>query len=288
MAFYSSGSSYVPGDTNNRNDVFVRDRTAGITTRVSVSSVGGEGNSDSILPWISPDGRWVAFESAAGNLVPGDTNGTWDVFVHDRETGQTVRASVDSNGVGGNWESHRATLSADGRRVAFDSLSTNLVPGDTNGWRDVFVRTCPLDPPVAYCVAKPNSLGCESDLAGLGTPSATAGSGFTVRATNVRSKSAGLLVYSRTSPTMLPFLGGWLCVGPPVRRAVAAHSGGNTGAPDCSGVLDADFNTYAASGKDAGLVPGTDVWIQYWSRDQGFAPPDNVGLTQGLAFVLGP
>jgi Tol biopolymer transport system component len=140
VAFVSAASNLVPGDTNGKFDVFVHDRVTGQTTRVSVASDGTEGNDDSWWPSISADGRYVAFSSLASNLVPGDTNGTWDVFVHDRLTGQTTRVSVASDGTQGNNGSGDPSISADGRYVAFSSLASNLVPGDTNGTWDVFVH----------------------------------------------------------------------------------------------------------------------------------------------------
>jgi len=113
---------------------------AGATTRVSVASDGSQGNSWSQDSSISADGRYVAFHSDASNLVSGDTNGDIDIFVHDRQTGQTTRVSVGSDGGQGNGWSSRPSISADGRYVAFDSLASNLVSGDTNGKHDVFVN----------------------------------------------------------------------------------------------------------------------------------------------------
>jgi len=140
VAFFSHASNLVPGDTNGKADVFVHDRVTGQTTRVSVASDGTEGNGYSWFPSISADGRYVAFESIASNLVPGDTNGVSDVFVHDRLTGQTTRVSVASDGTQGHSASDHPSISADGRYVAFESFASNLVPGDTNGKRDVFVH----------------------------------------------------------------------------------------------------------------------------------------------------
>jgi len=141
VAFESETSNLVPGDTNNTGDVFVRDRQTGITERVSVDSSGNESNGYSQNPSISDDGRYVAFESfSATNLVPADTNNRADVFVHDRQTGQTVRASLGDLGVQGNNDSTWASISADGRFVAFSSDASNLVSGDTNANTDAFVR----------------------------------------------------------------------------------------------------------------------------------------------------
>ena len=105
----------------------------GITTRASVDNAGTEGNSGSSGPSISADGRYVAFYSDADNLVPDDSNFVFDVFVRDRRTGTTTRVSVDSAGNQGDDEQFGPSISADGRYVAFDSVATNLVTGDTNG-----------------------------------------------------------------------------------------------------------------------------------------------------------
>jgi len=140
VAFESYSSNLVPGDTNANWDVFVHDRQTGQTTRVSVDSGGNQGNNPSWYSSISADGRYVAFVSLAANLVSGDTNQADDVFVHDRQTGQTTRVSVDSGGIQGNDASYYPSIGADGRYVAFESFSSNLVPGDTNANWDVFVH----------------------------------------------------------------------------------------------------------------------------------------------------
>src|SRR5262249_38177421 len=109
----------------------------------SVDSSGVQGKSGSSSPSISADGRYVAFWSDARNLVSGDTNAVRDVFVHDRQTGITERVSVDSSGIQGNGDSgfpYGTAISADGRYVAFGSQASNLVSGDTNAVRDIFVR----------------------------------------------------------------------------------------------------------------------------------------------------
>ena len=100
----------------------------GETDRVSISSSGIEGDDFSQIPATSRYGTHVAFESRAGNLVTGDTNGLEDIFVHDRLTGITMRSSVDSAGVQGNSRSENPSISACGRFVAFESWANNLVP----------------------------------------------------------------------------------------------------------------------------------------------------------------
>jgi len=140
VSFVSTAPNLVPNDTNNAEDIFVRDVVAGTTERVSVNSQGEEGNSSTTLASLSANGRFVVFSSFATNLVPDDLNGFFDVFIHDRASGITEIVSVSSNEVQGDAQSTTPTVSANGRFVAFHSDATNLVPGDTNERRDVFVR----------------------------------------------------------------------------------------------------------------------------------------------------
>jgi Tol biopolymer transport system component len=140
VAFRSWADNLVSGDTNGEFDVFVHDRQTGQTSRVSVASDGTQGNSHSWAPSVSADGRYVAFNSWANNLVSGDSNGRVDIFVHDRQTGQTNRVSVASDGTQANGDSVWPSISADGRYVAFHAWANNLVSGDTNGWYDIFVH----------------------------------------------------------------------------------------------------------------------------------------------------
>lgn len=141
VAFVSLATNLVAGDTNAEPDVFVHDLQTGETTRVSVASDGTEANGPSSAVAVSGKGRTVIFASEASNLVPDDTNGVRDVFVHDLKTGQTVRASVDGAGVESTIEtSHNLALNKNGRLALFSSASADLVVGDTNGEADVFVH----------------------------------------------------------------------------------------------------------------------------------------------------
>lgn len=140
VAFESTASNLVAGDTNNSSDVFFRDTVAGTTSRISVSSNGDQGNGYSSSPSISADGRYVAFASQASNLVAGDVYGSADIFVRDILTNTTSRVSVSTTGLPGNGASSGPSICAGGRYVAFFSAATNLVLGDTNGFVDVFVH----------------------------------------------------------------------------------------------------------------------------------------------------
>ena len=148
--------------------------------------------------------------------------------------------------------------------------------------------------PVVYCTAKINSLGCTPAIGFNGAPSATAGAGFTVTASQVRNNKPGLLFYSLTGRNNSLLQGGTLCVRPPVRRTPSTNSGG-TPLPvqDCSGLYGADMNAFAVGG--LGGVPhpsltvaGTLVHCQWWGRDPGFPAPDNTTLSNALEYVICP
>jgi Tol biopolymer transport system component len=133
VVFTSWSSRVVPGDTNDRPDVFVRDMQAGTVERVNVGPGGVEANYGGEWPSISADGRFVAFHSAATNLVAGDSPDYLDVFVRDRQNGTTRRVGVDLAGTPPNDSTGFPSLSADGRYVAFRSWATNFPAGAGNG-----------------------------------------------------------------------------------------------------------------------------------------------------------
>lgn len=140
LGFCSASSRLVSGDGNGWEDIFVRDRQAGTTERVSVALSGGDPNGQSWDPCMSADGRFVAFTSWASNLVESDTNRWADVFVYDRLERRMERVSLGRAGEQSPYGARSPALSPDGRCVAFLSYSDNLVAGDTNGTVDVFVR----------------------------------------------------------------------------------------------------------------------------------------------------
>lgn len=140
VVFQSAANNLVPGDTNGKTDIFVKHRITGVVERVSVASDGSQANGESRFAQITPDGRYVVFQSEASNLVPGDTNNSWDVFIRDRLLGRTERVSVSSQGLQGNNYSVRPSVSSDGCKVVYHSWASNLVGGDTNGKADVFLH----------------------------------------------------------------------------------------------------------------------------------------------------
>jgi len=127
-------------DTNNAADIFVHDRGNGTTERVSIASDGSQGNFGSLFPAISANGRHVAFDSSASNLVPEDSNAAKDVFVHDRETNLTSLVSIAQDGSQGDGDSTIASISGDGSYVVFQSFANTLISNDNNGFSNVFIH----------------------------------------------------------------------------------------------------------------------------------------------------
>ena len=149
VAFDADASTLVHNDRNHRTDVFVRDRVRKTTEIVSESNTGFEGDNDSFGPVITPNGRFVAYQSLASNLVAGNAKGE-DTFVRDRKLGTTSIADVGATGARKGSEAadqplQRPALSGNARVVAFGSTASNLVADDTNGTEDVFLRL--MNPP---------------------------------------------------------------------------------------------------------------------------------------------
>ncbi len=139
VAFRSTASNLVPGDTNGRLDVFVYDRSTKTIRRASVGTRGRQANRDVSAVDLSGNGRVVIFATAASTLARGDTNGKRDVFARDLVSNRTTRLGISNLNRQPNDDSNSATVSADGRYVGFRSHASNLVSGDTNGIEDTFV-----------------------------------------------------------------------------------------------------------------------------------------------------
>jgi FG-GAP-like repeat/WD40-like Beta Propeller Repeat len=263
VSYASLASNLVAGDTSGVEDVFVHDRTTGATTRVSVATGGAQGNaySGSGGSAISADGRYVSFVSAASNLVAGDTNGSPDVFVHDRTTGATTRVSVASNGTeGDDYSWNTPTLSADGRYVAFFSSSSNLVAGDTNDMMDVFVHDRTTGATTRVSVA---TGGAQGNNHSNSTAWAISADGryvtFTSFATNLvagdTSTASDVFVHDRTAGT--------------TTRISAATSGTQGNNTSNGSVISADGRYVAFSSEASNLVAAdTNVQADVFTRDR--------------------
>jgi len=151
VVWHSHATNLVAGDTNLFQDVYWRDTYTGETELISLGDQGQQGDGDSRWPTVSADARFVAFQSFATNLVPGDTNGVADVFVRDRVSGTLMCGSLGLGGAPSDGSSRYPMVSRDGRMLVFESSATNLVAGDTNAHKDIYVRD--LASGVARCLS---------------------------------------------------------------------------------------------------------------------------------------
>ena len=150
VVFASDSANLVPDDRNDLGDIFVHDTQTGETKRINLSTEGIEADDgDSETPSISADGRFVAFDSEADNLVLNDTNRLYDVFHHDTVTGVTTRLSVGPTGLQSTGDSFIPSMSADGSRVAFESDAPGFSDRDLNRTFDIFIAVAPepVEPP---------------------------------------------------------------------------------------------------------------------------------------------
>jgi Tol biopolymer transport system component len=303
VAFASDATNLVAGDTNAYSDAFVHDRLTGATERVSVSSAGGQGNYYSGTSVnLSADGRFVAFDSSSFNLDPNDPTFFSDIYLRDRLAGTTELVSIDSNGVHGDSYSTYNALSADGRVVAFSSLSSNLVPGDTNGVFDTFVRergaaggvgfcfgdgsgtSCPCgnNSPFTARAGCLNSLGSGGRLVATGTPSISAdtlvlhGSGM---------PSSSVLYYQGTTQVNggagVVFGDGLRCAGGSIiRLEPKTNVAGASRWPDVGD---------PAISVRCGNVAGNSRTYQAWYRNAAaFCSPAAFNLTNGWSLTWTP
>jgi len=285
VAFVSNATNLAAGDTNGSLDIFVHDRRSGATERVSVGSSGAQGNDMSLSAWISADGRYVAFDSAATNLVAGDTNGYQDVFVHDRLSGATERISLDSAGLQGDDNSSLPCLSPDGRLVTFWSWASNLVQNDWNGEADVFLHERLRPPMVSFC--RPGQSGtidcpCSNPplIAGRGCDNSQGTGGASLIASGTAALAADSLHLTsageRTSAQSVVLQGtvaltpgfafgmGVRCVGGSLRRLyVETASGGSIGVPNSS---EPSVSARSAALGDA-IQAGEHRFYQVYYRD---------------------
>jgi hypothetical protein len=290
VAFASAAVNLVAGDGNNQEDVFVHDMVSGTTELVSVDSSGVQSNGTSNRPSVSADGRFVAFFSNASNLVPGDTILTYDCYVHDRLSGATTCASVDSNGVPGNGTNNppsTCAISADGRWTAFTSDESNLVPGDTNGTWDVFLRDrgaesafvsmCFGDGTGGSCPCGNTGAlghGCENSAATGGAQLAGVGlaslSSDTVQLQSSGELPTSLSVVLQGSALISPaiFGDGLRCAGGSLKRLYTLHAaGGSLVAPQ---VGDPMISARSAALGDTIPLGATRVYQVYY-RDPNLA-----------------
>jgi Tol biopolymer transport system component len=198
VAFESDATTLVAGDSNGATDVFVYDYVSRVTTLASASSEGEQGSGTSVQASISPDGSYVAFASDAPDLVLGDTNGEFDVFVHDLWYGTTQRVSITAGAAEGNDGSFSPSISADGPFVSFASGATNFVPGvpgDANGCADLFVASLLPKPTISSLSDHSGPSGGENSVVITGT-------GF-IGVARVAFGDTGVIKYTVNSDTQI-------------------------------------------------------------------------------------
>ena len=214
-----------------------------------------------------------------------------DVFVHDRLTGVTELVSIDSFGTPGNGLSERSSISADGRHVAFESTSDNLVPAETGGLDQVYVRdrSC-IDAYVNYCTPGTSASGCEVVLTASGVASSSAFSGFFVTALSEGEKD-GLFFYGQNGGQAVPWGNGtsFLCVTPPVQRAGLQQASGTPGA--CDAIVAQDLNAWWCSTcpkPNGAPLPSKPLQIQFWYRDPASTSNQTSSLSDAIEVIVCP
>jgi hypothetical protein len=231
-------------------------------------------------------------------LADFDADGTVDIVALDKQLNDLV--VLLGNGAGGfalNCRAYSGSTRTDS--LAAIDLENDGMPdvvvahhGTLSGLT-VHANQLVAGVPHAYCTAKVNSLGCVPSVLSAGSPSASAASGFTVSCTQSRNNKPGLMLYSVLGRAALPFSGGTLCLGAPIRRTPGLHSGGSPAGSDCSGVFSIDMNAFARGSLGGTPAPslscvGTVVDCQFWGRDPGYPPPNDTQLSNGLEYVVGP
>jgi hypothetical protein len=283
--------------------VYVRDLLASTTTAVDRTIFGAPPSSDCLNPRLSADGRFVAFDSQNVDLVIGDTNGSNDVFLHDRQSGRTRRVNLSNADQQAANYSGNAAISADGARVAFISWSGDLVPGDTNGTIDAYVRTCLLPSGTAFCSGDGSATACPCGNAGaIGTGCAHAvqPAGARLFALGVASVSADTLVLrgeGLTNSTATYFQGnstvnggqgnvfgdGLVCAaGGLVRLGQKLGVGGVSGYPGAGDLPVSERGNVPAGG---GVTRAYQVWFR---SSAPFCTPATFNYTNGLLISWQP
>lgn len=261
VVFASAATNLVPNDNNGQNDIFLRDRLLGTTVRVNVGPGGVEANQVSANPTISRDGRYIAYESAATNLVSTATNGVYHIFRYDTLAKTTAHVSRSTAGTQGNGSSTYAAISNDGRFIAFKSLATNLVSGDTNARSDVFRRDVTSNITIRVSVTNAGAQGNQTETREQGPD--ISGDGryvlFRSNATNLVSGDTNtfhdLFVRDVTGAT--------------TKRVSVTNSGAQANSPSYMGRISNDGRYVVFSSLATNLVTGdTNIAEDVFVRDR--------------------
>jgi hypothetical protein len=291
VVFTSYASDLVATPTNNHQNVFVRDMQTGVTQLVSINQAGTQSaDNDSFISGISDNGRTVVFTSAADDIVPNDTNFTYDVFAYDMPTGKVALVSVNAAGTGtGNSDStafvHGSVVSSDGRFVAFESDASDLVPNDTNGQGDVFVRDLVAGTTTLVSVNASGTASGNSFSRGISISSDGSRVAFTSRATDLTTGVTGD-IYVRDLTTQTTTV------------VDVSTTGGQANSDSDGAAISADGNSVLFSSRATNLIPrddqipGRDTHIYLRNLQLGQtaamdANRDNSDPSDGTTFDLG-
>jgi len=230
---------------------------------------------------INADGReeWAASQTGADDF----NGGSHFTLVASGNLGAAI-AQIQPSGYLDSFGAALASFDANG-----DGLRDLCIgaPRDDDAGTDsgsVFVLTV-VRTPVSYCTSQTNSLGCVPLVTGQGAASASSAAAFTITGAPLINQVSALLFYG-FAPQSTPFLGGRLCVRPPLHRTAVANTGGSTGTVNCSGAFAIDFNDFIQSHVDPALVAGEEVYAQVWSRDAASA--STTSLSNALGFQITP
>jgi hypothetical protein len=300
VAFESNATTLIAGDTNGFSDVFLYDRapfpaTLSIVSTVAGGQANGASNNVAVSRSTNPslDGRYIAFDSSANNLVVGPTSSAREVFVFDRGLAAITQASLSTTGTLPTVDCVRPSIGASPSFLAFQSADDTMITGEsTGGDVDGFLRHSAVTTVKSYCVPMTTWDNCHPTMSATGTPSATSSAPFTITTSNLPGLKGGYFFYSLTGPNSLPINNspgnGMLCVTAPTLRF------GEFGIPanpavgtlfQCNGLASVDFTPQIHVGATVLLPAGTQVWIQTWSRDNG---PLAKTFSDALSFVVQP
>ena len=283
VVYDSRATNLAPGDTNQTEDVFGYLVPQKSTFRISVAPGGAQASGERAR--ISGDGKRVAFESAAMNLVPGDTGVDWDVFLVDLGSMQVVRVSVDSMGNESFGPSGGASIDGDGTLVGYWTFAP--FPGDTNVESDVYVSD-PVPAGRGYCTAGTSANGCQVNLQASGVPSRSLASGYTLDAAGVEGSKNGIFYFGTNGRQANPWGTGtsYQCVVPPVKRTGVQPGVGSNGA--CNGFASLDFNTWMALNPTKAPPSGILTQVQFWFRDPQNTSNQTTSLSDAFELVVAP
>jgi len=249
-------------------------------------------NADLLITLQSPLGT----VETLSNLRGGGNDDVFNGTLFDKASSNPIETYVFTNGVAApdlRPEGDLDGFAGEDSNGTWNLIVSDLANLDTGTILRFDLNVLDCGGGTVYCTAKVNSLGCTPAIASTGVSSASAGSGFTISATNIINNKNGLLFYGTTGQSSLPFQGGTLCVKSQIKRTPSVNSGGNPPPNDCSGVFSIDFNLFTAGGIPGGTpapalsVPGTVVDCQWWGRDPGFPAPNNTTLSDALEFTVG-